>query len=163
MAKTIIHEDVLFKKASTSNEFEDGRNLFNQYSDSLDIDLSFQDFQNELATVDKQYNKPKGALLLAYKNNMAIGCVGIREIDKNIAELKRMFVNAEYRNYKIGRKLLEFAIDISKELNYNFIRLDTLSTMTRAQNLYRSFGFYEIAPYRFNPVSGAVFMEMKLT
>ncbi len=163
MAKTIIHEDILFKKANAANEFEDGRNLFNQYSDSLDIDLSFQDFQNELATIDKQYNKPKGALLLAYKNNMAIGCVGIREIDKNIAELKRMFVNAEYRNYKIGRKLLEFAIDISKELNYNFIRLDTLSTMTQAQNLYRSFGFYEIASYRFNPVSGAVFMEKKVT
>ena len=73
-----------------------------------------------------------------------------------------MFVEPGYREFKIGGKLLELAIDAARELNYNFIRLDTLPTMTKAQNLYRSFGFYEIPPDRFNPVSGTVFMEMKL-
>ncbi len=156
-------ENILFKIATTNQEFEDGRNLFQQYAESLDLDLGFQDFPNELKTIDKQYSKPTGALLLAYKNSIPVGCVGIREFDKDAAELKRMYVKTEYRKYKIGMKLLELIVEIAKELNYKSIRLDTLPTMTNAQSLYRSFGFSEIPPYRFNPVNGTVFMEKKLT
>jgi len=156
-------EDVLFKTATTNKEFEDGQHLFQQYANSLDLDLGFQDFSNEIKLINKQYNKPKGALLLVYKNNIAVGCAGIRELDKDTAELKRMYVQPAYRKYKIGARLLELAIEIARDLNYKSIRLDTLPTMTRAQDLYRSFGFYEIPSYRFNPVSGTVFMEKKLT
>jgi ribosomal protein S18 acetylase RimI-like enzyme len=81
---------------------------------------------------------------------------------KDIAELKRMFVEPGSRKFKIGKKLLELAINVARELDYTFIRLDTLPDMTKAQALYRSFGFYEIPSYRFNPVTGTVFMEMKL-
>jgi putative acetyltransferase len=154
--------DVLFKIASTNKEFEDGRNLFQQYAGSLDLDLGFQDFSSELKTIETQYNKPKGALLLAYIENTPAGCVAIRELDKDTAELKRMYVQTEYRKYKIGRRLLELAIEIAKKLDYKTIRLDTLPTMSKAQELYRSFGFSEIPSYRFNPVSGTVFMEKKL-
>jgi ribosomal protein S18 acetylase RimI-like enzyme len=154
--------NIVFKVANTFQEFEDGRNLFQQYANSLNIDLSFQDFPNELKTIDKQYNKPNGSLLIAYSDKIAVGCVGIREFDKDTAELKRMFVKIEYRGYKIGVKLLELAIDIIKKLDYKKIRLDTLSTMTQAQKLYRSFGFHEIPPYRFNPIKGSVFMEKEL-
>ena len=146
----MIDEDVLFKTANTNKEFEDGKSLFQQYANSLDLDLGFQDFSNELKLINKQYNKPKGALLLAYKNNIAIGCAGIRELNSNTAELKRI-------------QLLALAIEIAKELNYKSIRLDTLPAMTKAQELYRSFGFYEISSYRFNPVDGTVFMEKQLT
>jgi putative acetyltransferase len=163
MKETITQGDIIFKVANTNQEFEDGRNLFQQYANSLELDLNFQDFTNELKTIGKQYNRPKGALILAYKNKVSVGCAGIRELDKDTAELKRMFVQPEYRQYKIGRKLLELAIDIARKLNYQIIRLDTLPTMTQAQNLYRSFGFYEIPSYRFNPVSGTVYMEKKLT
>ena len=156
-------EDVLFKTATTNKEFEDGQSLFQQYANSLDLDLGFQDFSNELKLIDKQYNKPNGALLLVYKNNIAVGCAGIRELNKDTAELKRMYVQPAYRKYKIGARLLELAIEIARDLNYKSIRLDTLPTMTKAQDLYRSFGFYEIPSYRFNPVSGTVFMEKKLT
>jgi len=107
-------EDILFKIATTNQEFEDGRKLFQQYAESLDLDLGFQDFFNELKTIDQQYNKPKGALLLAYKNSIPVGCVGIREFDKDAAELKRMYVKTEYRKYKIGVKLLELSIEIAK-------------------------------------------------
>jgi len=65
-------ENILFKIATTDQEFEDGRNLFQQYAESLDLDLGFQDFPNELKTIDKQYSKPTGALLLAYKNSIPV-------------------------------------------------------------------------------------------
>jgi putative acetyltransferase len=163
MENIISREDILFIKATTREQFNDGRDLFNQYANSLNIDLCFQGFANELETIDKQYNKPQGALLLAYKNNVAVGCVGIRELDKGSAELKRMYVSTKFRKYKIGTKLLEGAIEIARQLGYKTIRLDTLPTMTPALNLYRSFGFYEIPSYRFNPVSGTVYMEKNLT
>ena len=125
-------EGVLFKTATTNKEFEEGKSLFQQYASSLDLDLGFQDFSNELKLIDKQYNKPKGALLLAYKNNIAIGCAGIRELDNNTAELKRMYVQPAYRKYKIGSRLLALAIEIGKQINYKTIRLDTLPNMTKA-------------------------------
>jgi len=156
-------DEILLKIASCNEQFEDGRKLFQQYAASLDIDLDFQDFSSELKTIDQQYNQPKGALLLAYKNNIAVGCVAIRELDKDIAELKRMYVQPEYRKYKIGMRLLELILGIAGKLGYKFIRLDTLPTMSKAQDLYRSFGFSEIPSYRFNPVSGTVFMEKKLS
>ncbi|MGC4038230.1 MAG: GNAT family N-acetyltransferase [Chitinophagaceae bacterium] len=157
-----MHEDIIIKIATTAAQFEDGRILFRKYAASLSIDLSFQDFEHELSVMNKQYNEPKGALLIAYKNSLPIGCVAIRESERNIAELKRMYVDPGYRRLKLGKNLLQSAIDTARELNYQFIRLDTLPEMKQALELYRSFGFYEIQPYRFNPVNGAVFMEKKL-
>jgi ribosomal protein S18 acetylase RimI-like enzyme len=160
--KPIITLPIVFKIASTSAEFNHGQILFQEYAKSLRIDLCFQDFDSELKSIESQYNKPKGALIIAYSNNIAVGCVGIKEFDNDIAELKRMFVKTKYRGQKIGLKLLELAISFATELNYKIIRLDTLPTMIQAQNLYRSMGFYEIPPYRFNPIEGTVFMEKKL-
>ncbi|MEO8412845.1 MAG: GNAT family N-acetyltransferase [Ginsengibacter sp.] len=163
MTETLHHGDIEFKIATTSLEFGDAKNLFQLYAASLEIDLSFQNFSDELETIDKQYNKPTGALLLAYINETAVACAGIRQLDVETAELKRMYVQPAYRQHRLGRKLLERIVAIARERHYKRIRLDTLPTMTRAQNLYRSFGFYEVPSYRFNPVSGAVFMEKKLS
>ncbi len=155
--------NISFKIATTNLEFDDAKNLFQEYANTLDIDLCFQDFDSELKTINQQYHKPKGALLLAYKDEIAIGCVGLREFDKDIAELKRMFVKTDYRGYKIGEKLLDQIIDVAKNMSYKKILLDTLPSMAQAQKLYRSFGFHEIPSYRFNPIEGAVFMERRLT
>jgi ribosomal protein S18 acetylase RimI-like enzyme len=163
MNAATIQDDIVFQIARTNKEFSEARELFNEYADSLDTDLGFQNFTNELETIDKQYNEPGGALLLAYKNNVAVGCVGIRKLDEDAAELKRMYVQPAYRKYKIGRKLLKLAIEIATNLKYQKIKLDTLPTMIQAQNLYRSFGFYEVSSYRYNPVKGTTYMEKKLT
>ena len=153
---------IYFKIARDPREFKDAEHLFREYAASLDVDLSFQGFESELTSIGQQYSRPKGALLLACMGDLAIGCVGLRPWDRETAELKRMFVRPAYRGYKIGHRLLELIIDIAKELQYKCIRLDTLPGMTEAQRLYRSYGFSEIPPYRFNPVEGTVFMEKKL-
>lgn len=110
--------DINYKIASTEEEFSMGRDLFQAYADSLSIDLSFQDFDAELKTIDKQYNRPRGALLLAYANHTAVGCAAIREWDSETAELKRMFVLSDYRKYKIGYTLLTKIIAIAAESGY---------------------------------------------
>jgi GNAT superfamily N-acetyltransferase len=153
---------VTYRIANTREEFELGKTLFKEYVLSLEVDLSFQNFSKEVDTIDQQYHKPAGGLVLAFYTDLPAGCVGVRRLDEETAELKRMFVRQEFRGYQIGVTLLQQAISLAKELGYRKLRLDTLENMTKAQQLYRSFGFYEIPPYRFNPLPGAIFMEKDL-
>lgn len=154
--------DIIYKTATTEDDFNTGRQLFREYSDSLEVDLSFQDFEKELSNIKVQYNAPNGCLFLVFDGDQAIGCAGVRKLDEETAELKRMYVKDGYRGLKIGVHLLERSIEKSGALGYKKMRLDTLASMTRAQELYRSFGFYEISPYRFNPLEGTVYMEKVL-
>ena len=154
--------NITLKTAATTREFADAENLFRQYASSLEIDLSFQDFETELETINVQYNQPTGALILAYNDEQAVGCTGIRKLDDDTAELKRMFVQPHFRGHGVAKKMLDKAIGIAGKLGYKRVRLDTIPGMTEAQKLYFSNGFYEIAPYRYNPVEGALFMEKKL-
>jgi putative acetyltransferase len=154
--------DLVYKIATTRHEFEDAKKLFLQYANSLSINLSFQDFEGELNSLEIQYSKPTGALVLAYAAQTPIGCAGVRKLAPDTAELKRMFVHEDYRGKKVGVKLLEKCIETATALAYKKIRLDTLPDMQRAQELYRTFGFYEIGAYRYNPVRETIFMEKLL-
>jgi|SRR5579871_1314688 len=152
-------KSISFIIAENSTHFEDAKNLFVEYSNSLSIDLSFQDFENELKSIAVQYSKPNGALILVYVNDSAIACAGIRKLDDEIAELKRMYVRPEFRGQNMSGQMLVMAINLSKKLNYKRIRLDTLPSMKAAQKLYTAYGFYEIPAYRYNPIEGTVYME----
>jgi putative acetyltransferase len=154
-----MEQNFIYKTAHTTIEFEQASVLFKEYADVLGIDLSFQDFEKELVTMHIQYNKPDGGLLLAYVNDNPIACTGVRKSEGKTAELKRMYVRREYRGQRIGVELLKLSLNMAKELGYEKIRLDTLEHMTKAQELYKSFGFYIIPPYRFNPIRGTIYME----
>ena len=151
-----------YRIAQSAPEFSAGRDLFEEYVTSLGVDLSFQDFNKELSIIDQQYNHPVGALLLAYYDDVAIACAGVRKLDDHTAELKRMYVRDGYKGQGIGVQLMQRSLEIARALGYQKIRLDTLQTMTKAQALYRSFGFYEIPSYRYNPLEGAIYMEKML-
>lgn len=157
-----MEKTITYQIANTSTEFENGKILFREYVTSLNVDLSFQNFETELQTIEAQYSQPAGALLLAMDGDTFAGCSGIRKLDDRTAELKRMYVKNQYRGYQIGAALLQRSCEIAKQLGYKKIRLDTLATMTKAQQLYSAFGFYEIAPYRFNPLPGTMYMEKEL-
>jgi len=153
---------ITYRIANTNEEFEIGKKLFEEYADELNVDLSFQNFSKELGAIGEQYNKPSGGLLLAFYDTLPVGCAGIRRLDDHTAELKRMYIKDEYRGLKIGVSLLQHAINLAKTLHYKKLRLDTLAGMTKAQQLYQSFGFYEIPAYRHNPLAGTIYMEKDL-
>lgn len=153
---------IVYKTAQTEEEFGHARSLFEEYARSLHFDLEFQNFANELNAIQSQYNKPQGGIILAYANQLAVGCVGVRQLEENIAELKRMYVKPAYRGYKIGLKLLELSLGLAHELHYKKIRLDTIDTMEQAIKLYHSLGFYTIPAYRFNPMPGTIYLEKDL-
>jgi len=136
--------------------------MFHQYADSLGFPLDFQGFQREIATLPGEYAPPKGALLLASVGTRPAGCVGLRPIDLEIAEMKRLFVRNEFRGRGVGRLLVDRILREARRIGYRRIRLDTVPSMTEAIHLYRACGFREIAPYRFNPIPGALYFELAL-
>jgi ribosomal protein S18 acetylase RimI-like enzyme len=139
------------------------RTLFREYARSLGVDLGFQDFDDELATLPGAYVSPGGALILAAIGAHSVGCVAVRRLGTDTCEMKRLYVRPEVRGQGLGRVLAEAAIEFGKAAGYRAMRLDTLPTMTSAHRLYRQLGFREVPPYRYYPVSGTSFMELALT
>jgi GNAT superfamily N-acetyltransferase len=139
------------------------RSLFTEYATSLGIDLGFQDFATELATLPGSYTPPSGALLLAELASAVVGCVALRCLEApDVGELKRLYVRPTARRQGVGLALTEAALACARRVGYRRIRLDTLPSMIDAQRMYRQLGFYEIPAYRHNPVAGTVYMELQL-
>ena len=146
----------------TDVEYNAAIRLFKEYAEWLNIDLGFQHFDEELQNLKTMYNSTDGGIILCKENDNFIACVAIRKITKDIAELKRMFVQSIHQHKGVGKILLEKAITLAVKCNYKYIRLDTLNHMKPAINLYKKYGFYEIEAYYNNPVSTAVYFEKKL-
>ena len=149
-------------RAESGNELEAVKELFLEYACSLDFDLRFQDFEGELASLPGDYAPPSGALLVAFEDGEVSGCVALRRIDASTCEMKRLYVHPAYRQRGIGRMLAERVIRIARELGYRSMKLDTVPGMTEANALYRSLGFVDTEPYRFNPLDGCLFLELRL-
>jgi ribosomal protein S18 acetylase RimI-like enzyme len=141
----------------------DVRELFKEYGDSLGPGhLCFQQFDRELAELPGAYKPPGGGLWLARIDGELAGCIALRPSSPGIAELKRLYLRPHYRGRGLGKSLAETAIAGARERKYGKVRLDTMPSMNEAFALYRSLGFQPIEAYCYNPVPGAVFMELTL-
>jgi ribosomal protein S18 acetylase RimI-like enzyme len=148
---------------TSADEMETVRLLFREYADSLGFDLCFQDFEQELAGLPGQYAPPSGCLLLATVGDEPAGCVALKRLADGVCEMKRLYVRSRHRGTGLGRTLAEQLIREAKRLGYDAIRLDTVpSRMGAAVGLYRALGFRDIPAYCFNPIAGALFMELRL-
>jgi putative acetyltransferase len=138
------------------------RTLFEEYAASLDIDLCFQNFDEELRTLPGEYGPPDGTIILAYLDETPAGCVALRKLEDKTCEMKRLYVKPECRGKGIGRALVEAVIVHARQIGYASMKLDTLGSMKEANELYASLGFAECGPYRYNPCTCPVFMELAL-
>ncbi len=136
--------------------------LFREYASSIGFDLSFQDFEKELTQLPGEYAPPMGCLLLAVYNDRIVGCVALRRLNKAICEMKRLYVRPKFRGNGIGRILALSIISETRRIGYKHMRLDTAPSLVEALSIYRSLGFREIEPYRYNPLQGARFMELTI-
>ena len=149
-------------EAKRSEELEQVRNLFEEYSNSLFFNLDFQNFEEELANLPGDYIQPAGCLLLATYKGQPVGCVGLRMLSDGVCEMKRLYVREQFRGLGFGRALAEAVIEEARKIGYNYMRLDTVPSMDVARALYASVGFKQTSPYRYNPIEDAVFMELRL-
>jgi putative acetyltransferase len=138
------------------------RTLFAEYQQSLGVDLSFQDFATELATLPGGYARPRGRLFIARNGDAVVGCIALRPIDADTCEMKRLYVRPAHRSSGAGRFLAERLIAEARAIGYRRMVLDTLPTMAGAQRLYERLGFVDIPPYRHNPIAGTRFLGLQL-
>jgi ribosomal protein S18 acetylase RimI-like enzyme len=138
--------------------------LFREYADRLGIDLSFQGFEAEVASLPGKYAPPSGDLILACApSGDALGCVAVRPLEGTAAcEMKRLYVRPAARRFGIGTALVTAIIKSAEELGYADMKLDTLPSMPEAAALYKRYGFSEIPAYYHNPVAGTVYLGKQL-
>ncbi len=154
------------RPAESAADLQTVQLLMREYADSLPIDLSFQRFEEELATLPGEYAAPSGALLLALVDGEPAGCVGMRALPEadhvNACEMKRLFVRRAFRRFGLGRLLAQALMDLATQAGHSSMLLDTLDDMEAARGLYVSLGFVEIPPYYYNPIPGAHYLKVDL-
>ncbi|MFC1676545.1 GNAT family N-acetyltransferase [Planctomycetota bacterium] len=153
--------------AETDEDIELVKKLLEEYLASREFEDSIfpeevQAFQKQLSELPAEFAGPSGCLLIAKYGEQPAGCVGLRNLGDGICEMKRLYIKSQFRGLKIGRKLMESIISEARRIGYSVIRGDTIPSMQAAQALYASLGFKEIEPYRYNPIEGVKFMELKL-
>lgn len=152
-----------YRELTGNEKINEVRQLCREYANSLDIDLCFQDFEQELKELPGKYAPPDGIIILAEVDKQTAGCIALKKIGEGIGEMKRLYIRDAYRGLGISKTLIEMIICKAREIGYSYLRLDTLSTMERALKVYESFGFYEIGAYVYNPCESVHYMELKLT
>jgi putative acetyltransferase len=151
---------------SDPRELDEVRAIFREYAAGLGVDLCFQQFDEELATLPGEYAQPRGALLLARVDGELAGCCALRPLDTadypNAAEMKRLYVRKAFRGFGLGRQLADAVLDAARQADYACVLLDTLDDMEAARALYEDLGFAEIPPYYHNPIAGAHYLKADL-
>ena len=156
------------RHAATPADMDEARALFREYADWLAVDLCFQGFERELATLPGAYAPPRGCLLLAGPPGAGVGCIALRPVsvagapDGTVGEVKRMYVKPVARGQGLGARLVETLFGIARDIGYRDLVLDTLDRMTDALRLYGRFGFVPCSPYYHNPIPGVVYLSRTL-
>lgn len=143
--------------------------LFSEYTDMLIAGdnsfrkyLDIQHYDEELAHLETKYGLPYGRLYLAYCEEEPAGCIGLRKIDDENCEMKRLYVRPRFRGQQIGNQLVQKIIADAKEIGYSHMLLDTLPFLKSAIRIYQKCGFYEIKSYNDSPMSTSIFMRLDL-
>jgi len=147
---------------TSGDDLENVRGLFREYALEWNLNLCFQNFEEELASLPGCYAPPGGRLMIARHCNELAGCVAVREFTTGVAEMKRLYVRPRFRGQGLGRILARSAVSTAREIGYELMRLDTLERMKSAVELYQTLGFERIAAYRANPEADVVYMELRL-
>jgi GNAT superfamily N-acetyltransferase len=163
------------REALTPHDVALARALFVEYAQWLAVDLCFQGFAAELASLPGAYARPLGRLLIVGPPGEAFGCIALRPLEAadcggtagqeahGAGEVKRLFVQSGHRQDGWGRRLAEAIIAEARAIGYRELKLDTLEWMADARRLYAKLGFHECPAYYANPLPGVVYMARALT
>ncbi len=154
-------------QAVTARNIELARGLLEEYgawgvAEGIAFPEEYKAFQEQLSNLPDGFAPPDGRLLVAIYQGRAAGCVALRKLSDGVCEMKRLYVRAKFRRLGIGKALAQAIIEQARGIGYTRMRLDTVASMKAARALYVSLGFKQIEAYRYNPLEGAVFMELSL-
>lgn len=148
---------------------EDISILFSEYTNMLITNdesfkkyLDIQNYDEEVKHLESKYGMPDGRLYLVYCDGKLAGCIGLRKIDNENCEMKRLYIRPEFRGKKLGNVLIEKIIEDAREIGYSYMLLDTLPFLQSAIHLYKKYGFHEIESYNNSPMDTSIYMKLNL-
>ncbi len=151
------------KVTTEGTALESVKDLFKAYLGELNEDLCFQSFDSEIDNPLYKYSAPTGALFIAFYNAIPVGCIALQPLQEvQTCEMKRLYVEPQYRNLKIGDALVKVLLQEAQLLGYTTMKLDTLERLQAAIQLYQKFGFETVTAYYDNPLPSVVYMQKKL-
>jgi len=101
----IKNKQVELMYAAEPEVFDETKRLFMEYAGTLGVDLSFQNFEEELKTLPERYGPPDGVVIIAYVDGRSAGCAALHKLSADVCEMKRLYVRNEYRGLGIGSLL----------------------------------------------------------
>lgn len=138
------------------------KQLFQEYTEFLGIDLQFQNYDEEFKTLPGEYDLPRGRLYIAEYDGRLAGCIAMHPYGESVCEMKRLYVRPEFRGKGIASALIKKIISDAGDLHCKALILDTMPFLKSSIALYRRLGFYEIEPYRYNPMEGALYFRLDI-
>lgn len=124
--------------------------------------LDIQNHQEEISHLESKYGMPNARLYLIYCEEELAGCIGLRRMDEQFCEMKRLYIRPQFRGKKLGYILVEKIITEAKKIGYSHMLLDTLPFLHSAIHMYKKFGFYEIESYNDSPMNNSIYMRLDL-
>jgi GNAT superfamily N-acetyltransferase len=109
----------------------------------------------------EQMSPPGGCFLLISRGGEPIACGGVKQLDPETAEIKRMYVTPDHRGGGVGRLLLAELERRALDLGYGRVRLDTGPEQPAAKAIYDGAGYRRIDDYNGNPYA-AYWFEKRL-
>lgn len=145
------------------------KELFSEYMDMLIAGeskfseyLVIQNYDDELEHLEHKYGMPEGRLYLLYDDGRLAGSVGLRRIDGENGELKRLYIRPAFRGKHYGEMLTRRILADAREAGYSHILLDTLPFLRTAIAMYERLGFYRIEQYNDSPIETTIYMKYDL-
>ena len=143
--------------------------LFKEYTDMLIAGepkfsqyLGIQNYDEEIRHLEQKYGLPDGRLYIAFCNGTPAGCIGLKRLDEERCEMKRLYTVPAFRGNGIAKSLVSLVIREAKSVGYRYMLLDTLPFLETAIAMYKRMGFYEIPRYNDSPIENTVFMQKEL-
>ena len=146
--------------ARTNSENPDFQKLVHD----LDTELSIRDGADH--GFYSQYNKIDMIkyAIVAYEDQIPVGCGAIKEFDPDTMEVKRMFVLQQNRGRGVAQKVLSELESWAREMNYERCILETGKRQPEAIELYKKAGYKIIPNYgQYRNVDNSVCFEKQLT
>ena len=159
---SLIIEEGYNHKNEVKELFKEYTDLIIQEDETFSKYLQMQDFEHEVNHLEEKYGKPDGRIYVAYYDGELAGCIGLKKIDKNQGEMKRLYVRQKFRGKHIGLLLAKKIVEDAKKIGYKAILLDTLPSLESAIKMYKKMGFYEISQYNDSPLKDAIYLKLDL-
>ena len=150
------------REASGANDVALVQRLVTAHGDARATTPGVEYVYADAARLPGPYVPPLGGIWVALHGERGIGCVALRPLEAGTGEVKRMFVDAEWRGMGVGRALLLALIDGAEVRGLTTLRLGTLHDMDAALALYKSVGFAPVERYRADELIDTHFFERPL-